>query len=98
LKVGDTVRFPLKGTDGLPTIQSLTPLTLKFGDEATLTLNQTEKMKFDLVTKITAAELATGQEVKIASNVFADGKMEAREVWLVLPPVKAEKPEAKPKA
>jgi hypothetical protein len=69
-------------------------VTLKFGDDAILTLNNTEKMKFDLVTKIAATELTAGQTAKIVSNVLPDGKMEAREVWVVVAPVKAEKPKA----
>ena len=98
LKTGDTVRFPLRGTNGLPTVQSLAPLTLTFADIATLTFTKPEKMKFDLVTKIAAAELTAGQNAKIASNVFEDGRAEAREVWVIVAPVKPAKPEAKPKA
>ena len=94
LKTGDTVKFPLKGTNGLPTVQGLAPLTLTFGDMATLTITKTEKMKFDLVTKIAATELAAGQSAKVASSVFPDGHMEAREVWVEVAPVK---PEKKPK-
>lgn len=97
LKTGDTIKFPLRGTNGLPTVQSLAPLTLTFADMATLTLNKTEKMKFDIVTKITATEIAAGQTAKVASNVFEDGRTEAREVWIMIAPVKAAKPAAKPK-
>jgi Cu/Ag efflux protein CusF len=98
LKTGDMVKFPLRGTDGLPTVQSVAPLTLKFGDEATLTFTKSDKMKLDRVTKITATDLAVGQEARVASNLFDDGHMEAREVWVSIPAPKMAKPEAKPKA
>ena len=88
LQVGDMVKFSLKGTDGMATVQSLAPLTLKFADVATLTLDKIGRMKFDRVSKLTANELAAGQEAKVASNLFADGKLEAREVWVIIAPAK----------
>jgi len=91
LKVGDMVKFTLKGTDDMATVQSLAPLTLKFEDVATLTIDKIGRMKFDRVAKLTATDLVAGQEAKVASNVFPDGKMEAREVWVVIKPTKPEK-------
>lgn len=91
IKVGDVVKFALKGTDENPTVQSLAPLTLKFGDEATLTYTSSDKMKFDRVSKISAADLVVGQEAKVASNLLPDGKMEAREVWVTIHEPKAAK-------
>jgi Cu/Ag efflux protein CusF len=91
IKVGDVVKFALKSTDGMPTVQSLAPLTLKFGEDATLVFTKSDKMKFDRVSKIAATDLTVGQEAKVASNLFPDGKMEAREVWVTIPHPKAEK-------
>lgn len=89
LKVGDTVAFALRGTDGQPTVTSLSPLTLKFGDTATLTFAKTDKMSFSRLTKAQSSDLATGQNISSAMNVLADGKLEARKVTVVI---------AKPKA
>lgn len=94
LKVGDTVKFTLKGTDDMATVQSLAPLTLKFADIATLTLDKIGRTKFDRVTKLEATDLVAGQNAKVASNLFPDGKLEAREVWVVVEPVKPEKKKA----
>ena len=84
LRVGDTVAFTLRGTDGQPTVASLTPLSLKFGDSATLTFTNTNKMTFDRLTRIQAADLATGQNVSVAMNVLPDGKLEARKVTVII--------------
>ena len=89
LKVGDMVKFTLKGTDNMATVQSLSPLTLKFSDVATLTLDKIGRTKFDRVTELTATGLVAGQEAKVASNLFPDGKLEAREVWVIVKPTKA---------
>lgn len=83
LKVGDTVMFTLRGTNGLPTVQSLSPMTLKFAEQATLTFGNTNKMTFDRISKMATTELAAGQTAKVAANVFADGKNEARTVWAI---------------
>lgn len=91
LKAGDMVKFSLKGTDNMATVQSLAPLTLKFSDIATLTLDKIGRTKFDRVTKLAAADLVAGQNAKVASSLFADGKLEAREVWVMIEPVKPEK-------
>ena len=91
LKVGDMVKFTLKGTDDMATVQSLAPLTLKFSDIATLTIDKIGRIKFDRVSKLAATDLTAGQEAKVASNLFADGKLEAREVWVIISPVKTAK-------
>jgi hypothetical protein len=84
LKVGDAIAFPLRGTDDPPTVSSLVPLTLKYADIATLTLNKTEKMSFDRLTTIKSSDLATGQNVSVQMNVLADGKLEARRVTVMI--------------
>jgi len=94
LKVGDMVKFTLKGTDDMATVQSLAPLTLKFADVATLTLDKIGRTKFDRVTQLMATDLVAGQDAKVASNLFPDGKLEAREVWVVVEPVKPVKKKA----
>lgn len=98
LKVGDMVKFTLKGTKGMATIQSLAPLTLKFDDVATLTIDKIGRTKFDRVTKLQADDLTADQQAKVVSSVFADGKMEAREVWVIIKPVKPIKKAPAPKA
>lgn len=89
LKIGDTIRFTLRGTDGMATVQSVSPLTLKFADVATLTIDNPRRMKFERASKLTPTDLASGQTAKVASNVFPDGRIEAREVWVIVEPVRA---------
>jgi len=91
LKVGEMVKFSLKGTDDMATVQSLAPLALKFGEIATLTFAQTSKMKFDRVNKLMATDLVAGQMTKAYTNLMPDGKMEAREVWVIVKPTKTPK-------
>ena len=91
LKVGDMVKFTLKGTKGMAAVESVAPLTLKFADVATLTIDKIGRTKFDRVTNLVADDLTTGQQAKVASNLFPDGKMEAREVWVIVKPTKAPK-------
>lgn len=86
LKAGDTLRFTLKGTDGLPVIESLTPLALRYSDSTLLTLPNDPKLRFERMGSLVPSELAVGQTTKIASNVYPDGKMEARDVWLIIKP------------
>ncbi len=88
LKVGETVKMNLPGTDDIGRIESVSPLTLKFGDNATLTYTNTRRMKFERVSKITATDLVAGQKGKIAGNVYPDGRIEAREVWVEVEPEK----------
>lgn len=84
LKVGEMVKFSLRGTDGMATVQSLAPLALKFGEMATLNFVQAPKIKFERVNKLTATDLVAGQTTKAYTSVMPDGKMEAREVWVII--------------
>jgi hypothetical protein len=91
LKVGDTLVFALRSTNGQPTVTALAPLTLKFGDDATLTFNKTDRMSFDRLTTIKSSDLATGQNVTVKMNVLPDGKLEAQRVTVMVPKSKAAK-------
>jgi Cu/Ag efflux protein CusF len=98
LKVGDMVAFALRSTDGQPTVASVAPLTLKFGDDATLTLNKTDRMTFDRLTAIKSSDVAVGQNVAVKMNVLPDGKFEAQRVTVVVAKPKATKAPKTPKA
>jgi hypothetical protein len=82
LKVGETVRMNLPGTDDVARVESLSPLTFKFGEDATLIYGKPARMKFERITKITATDIVAGQTGKVAGNVYPDGRIEAREVWV----------------
>jgi hypothetical protein len=88
LKVGETVRMNLPGTDDVARVESLSPLTFKFGEDATLIYGQPARMKFERITKITATDIVVGQTGKVAGNVYPDGRIEAREVWVEVEPEK----------
>lgn len=88
LKQGEIVQFTLKGTNGLPTVETVTPLTLKFSNSAQLTLPNDPKLRFDRISSSSASELAAGQTAKVANNLFPDGRLEAREVWLIIKPAR----------
>lgn len=88
LKVGETVRMNLPGTDDMGRVESLSPLTLKFGGNATLSYGQDSKVKFERISKITATDVVAGQKGKVAGNVYPDGRIEAREVWVNVEPEK----------
>jgi len=88
LKVGETVRMNLPGTDDMGRVESLSPLTLKFGGNATLSYGQDSKVKFERISKITATDVVAGQKGKVAGNVYPDGRIEAREVWVNVEPGK----------
>ena len=88
LKVGDTIKMNVPGTDDMGRVESLFPLTLKFGENATVIFNTTGRMKFERVSKITPTDLVTGQKGKIASNIYPDSRIEAREVWVYVEPEK----------
>jgi hypothetical protein len=98
VKVGDMIAFPLRGTDDQATVSSLSPLTLKFADVATLTLNKTEKLDLDRVTVVKSTDLAAGQNVAVQMNVLADGKLEARRVTILVDKPKAARTPRKTKA
>jgi hypothetical protein len=78
----------LPGTDDMGRVESLAPLTLKFGDTATLVYTNPGKMRFVRIAKITATDVVTGQKGKVAGNVYPDGRVEAREVWVEVEPEK----------
>ena len=92
LKVGETVRMNLPGTDDMARVESLSPLTLKFGDDTTLIYAKPARMKFERVTKIAATDVVAGQTGKVAGNVYPDGRVEAREVWVEVEPEKKATP------
>jgi hypothetical protein len=81
LKVGDTLVLALPGTSGRPTVQSIAPLTLQF-DNASITFTNSPKAKFSRYTKIAAADLAAGQQVKVVAVPGADGALSARTVQI----------------
>lgn len=91
LKVGETVSIDVPGTSQIGRVESLSPLTLKF-DNATLTYEKTDHVKFERIAKITAADVVVGQKGKIAGNVYPDGRIEAREVWVYVVPEKKATP------
>ena len=88
LKIGEIVKLNLAGTDDMGRVESLSPLTLKFGDNATLIYDKPGKTKFERISKITATDVIAGHKGKVAGNVYADGRIEAREVWVEVEPEK----------
>lgn len=79
LKAGDTLALTVPGTNGRANVQSLAPLTLQF-DNATITFSNADKAKFNRVTKISATDLAAGQDIKVVALIQADGSSTARTV------------------
>jgi hypothetical protein len=91
LKVGETVKMNLPGTDDMGRVESVSPLTLKFGDNVTLVYDKPGKMRFVRISKIAATDVVVGQKGKVAASVYPDGRVEAREVWVETEPEKAPK-------
>ena len=84
LKVGDTVSFSRKGFRATGIVTSLSPLTLKIEDMATLSMTKTEGVKFNRHTALTRTDLAANQTISLRMRTGPDGKIEGRRVIVIV--------------
>lgn len=89
LKADDQVLVNVKGggdqknvvrINGLVTIASLNPLTLKLGDLGTLTLANTDNVSFTRITPLKVGDLTNGEFVNIDALQPATGNLQANRI------------------